>query len=112
MSFDVTCRQWPNTGAVPIIALQFPGVPAGSSVPLANGAPTATRAAYCWAGTATDAQVSFQIAGAIDKGDGTPLSGSIALWADPTVATVAMTNGTRWVSAPGGQLGHQDEPYC
>jgi hypothetical protein len=113
MAFDVQCRGWPSTGAVPIIALQYAGVPVGQAPPTTSkGRPLKTFASYCWAGT-TDPQVVLSVQGWTDKGDGAPLSGKVALWVDPGVATVPIvSSGQRWVEAPDGQLGHQDEPYC
>ena len=113
MAFDVQCRNWPSTGAVPIIALQYANVAVGASPPVSSqGRPLKGFAAYCWAGT-TDPQSVFYVQGWVDKGDGTPLSGKVALYVDPTAATVPIvSSGQRWVKAPDGQLGHQDEPYC
>jgi hypothetical protein len=113
MAFDVQCRAWPSTGAVPIIALQYANVAVGASPPTTTkGRPLKTFGSYCWAGT-TDPQVVMTVHGWTDAGDGTPLSGKVALYVDPTVATVALvSSGQRWVEAPDGQLGHQDEPYC
>ncbi len=113
MAFDIQCRNWPSTGAVPIIALQYANVAVDASPPVASsGRPLKTRASYCWAGT-KDPQVALTVHGWTDKGDGTPLSGKVALYADPTMATVPIvSSGQRWVDSPDGQLGHQDEPYC
>jgi hypothetical protein len=110
LAFDVNCTRWPNIDAVPIVALQFQGVAAGQSPSTAsNGKPKATTGAYCWAGTSATA-ATLTVKGWIDAGDGTPLSGTIDLWADPMLSTVAsVQNGTHWDSLP---LGHQDEPYC
>jgi hypothetical protein len=110
LAFDISCAKWPNTGAVPIVALQYPSVAAGQSpVTTSAGKPTATFGSYCWAGT-TDPQATFTVHAWIDKGDGTPLSGTIDLWADPMVSTVAISGtGQRWEQLP---LGHQDEPTC
>jgi hypothetical protein len=110
LAFDVNCARWPNIDAVPIIGLQLKGVAAGGSAPTAsNGKPLATSGSYCWAGT-TAATVSLTVTGWIDAGDGSPLSGTIDLWADPALPTVVSTqSGARWAPLP---LGHQDEPYC
>lgn len=113
MAFDVQCRAWPNTGAVPVVALQFSDSEPGD-VPRTNGRgqPLGELASYCWAGT-RDAAASFTVRAWLDEGDGTPLSGKVALFADPTVATVGYSRtGDRWQEAPDGQMGHQDEPYC
>ena len=113
MAFDIQCRTWPNTGAVPIVALQFsdsqPGDPPRTN---AKGQPVGELASYCWAGT-RDATAAFTVRAWIDQGDGTPLSGKVALYADPTVATVGYSRtGDRWEQVTDGQMGHQDEPYC
>jgi hypothetical protein len=112
MAFDVQCRAWPNTGAVPIIALQYSDAAIGEPPATnAKGQPLGELASYCWAGT-KDARSTFTVRGWIDDGDGTPLSGQVAIFADPTVATIGYTDGERWHEAPQGQMGHQDEPYC
>ena len=112
MAFDIQCRTWPNTGAVPIVALQYEGTEPGDVPPTnGRGQPLGDQASYCWAGTAT-ATAAFTVRAWLDQGDGTPLSGKVALYADPTVATVGYSSGERWQESPDGQLGHQDEPYC
>ena len=113
MAFDIQCRSWPNTGAVPIIALQYSDTQPGDPPPTnAQGQPLGEKASYCWAGTREGA-AAFTVRAWLDDGDGTPLSGKVALFADPTVATVGYSRtGDRWQEAPDGQMGHQDEPYC
>jgi hypothetical protein len=110
LAFDVNCTRWPNIDAVPIVALQLKGTAPGASAPTTStGKPRATVGSYCWAGT-SDAAVTITVTGWIDSGDGSPLSGTIDLWADPTLLTVASTqDGARWRPLP---LAHQDEPYC
>lgn len=113
MAFDIQCRTWPNTGAVPIIALQYADTQPGDPPPTnAKGQPLGEQASYCWAGT-REGTAAFTVRAWLDDGDGTPLSGKVALFADPTVATVGYSRtGDRWQEAPDGQMGHQDEPYC
>lgn len=113
MAFDIQCRTWPNTGAVPVVALQYSDTQPGDVPPTnGRGQPLGDLASYCWAGT-TDATAPFTVRAWLDQGDGTPLSGKVALYADPTVATVGYSRtGERWQEAPDGQMGHQDEPYC
>ena len=84
---------------------------AATSWVTSKGRPLKAFGSYCWAGT-KDQQVVLNVRGWTDAGDGTPLSGKVALYADPTVATLPLVSGHRWVEAPDGQLGHQDEPYC
>ena len=113
MAFDIQCRTWPNTGAVPVVALQYADSQPGDVPPTnGRGQPLADQGSYCWAGT-KDATAAFTVRAWLDQGDGTPLSGKVALYADPTVATVGYSRtGQRWEDAPDGQMGHQDEPYC
>lgn len=110
LAFDVNCARWPNIDAVPIIGLQLRGVDVGASAPTApNGKPVPRSGSYCWAGT-TGSSTTITVTGWIDLGDGSPLSGTIDLWADPALPTVVSQNtGQHWMPLP---LAHQDEPYC
>ncbi|HET7901143.1 MAG TPA: hypothetical protein VFL59_08125 [Candidatus Nanopelagicales bacterium] len=113
LAFDIQCRSWPNTGAVPIVVLQYEGTQPGDVPPTnGKGQPLGEQGSYCWAGT-REATSAITVRAWIDQGDGSPLSGKVALYADPTVATVGFSRtGQRWDEAPDGQMGHQDEPYC
>jgi hypothetical protein len=112
MSFDVDCAGWPTAGAVPVVVLQYRGVTPGSPAPVgAAGQPRGEAGSWCWAGT-QDQAVTLTLRTYLDEGDGTPLGGIAAVWADPTVATVATTDGQRWQRTFQGSLGHQDLPYC
>jgi hypothetical protein len=113
MAFDIQCRSWPNTGAVPIVVLQYEGTQPGDVPPTnGRGQPLGEQGSYCWAGTRA-ATSAITVRAWIDQGDGSPLSGKVAVYADPAVATVGYSRtGQRWDEAPDGQMGHQDEPYC
>jgi hypothetical protein len=112
MSFDLRCDDWPSTGAVSAVVLQYDNASQGDVPPTDGmGMPTAKRGSWCWAGT-TDEQVDITLDAYLDDGDGTPMSGTAAVWALPTLPSIASSDGQRWQTAYSGMLGHQDAPYC
>lgn len=113
LAIDVTCKSWPFIDAVPVVVLQYKGDAPGGSAATRGGHPSDNYASYCWAG-ATSRTATIRVTGWVKpETNGKPFSGDVILWADPTVATAALSaTGERWNLTFDGGMAHQDLPYC
>jgi hypothetical protein len=114
MAFDVSCDTWPFTDAVPIVVLQYEGVPAGASPALVatNSYPSPGKGSYCWAGTMESTQDIVVHGWVHESGKQDPAVNMVTVWADPSMTTIPSTTGESWQQTYFGGLAHQDLPYC
>lgn len=112
MSFDITHKPLADAlggGAMPVIAMGFKGVPAGTTVTKAQTKAKGAKASWCWAGAAPGT-ATMTISTYYVKVKNPPAwSGPLWMyaWASPTQQLYAKPG---W--KPAGQMGHQDAPYC
>ena len=114
MAFDISCDTWPFTDAVPIVVLQYEGVPAGASPALVatNSYPSPGNGSYCWAGTKESTRNIVVHGWVHDSGKQDPTLNMVTIWADPGMTSIQSTSGESWQRTYFGGLGHQDLPYC